>query len=1105
MTSRSAVSNVLRGLNVNNINPYKNADSIVVEHLDSKHKITGDKMVVNSTRDITSNNNRINKTYYVKFNTTTKKILLSEDETNWFSENYTLTLYAGATYTFIQKNTTEYNNNTNPFLISTKNIYEKPRLTPLYNDNITYQIYNTNLSQWTSISGADPDGLVRTSSYYTQPFSATITQRKIIFSPTQHKLIFYITEQFTNPNITGGMLNVKPNNYKYGSAITNSGMGVKYDLKSGKSFMIDDIFIVNNTNTIYTTDKINTSYPLPDHYKILVGIGTNNSRASLDIGNTTSAMRLPSGNDTTDKPSGITGMIRYNNEIKDYEGKGSQDWGTLGGIQDIDMDTKIVIEPGQPGDNLASLNFITQGTSELFLDYRGASINHTNTAAMLDIKGNLALSNHNVGGVLFGADTSNTDNYLNITVSNNTSNSIDISSLNGGMITQIKKNIVENINENRTSILGSNTETIHGYRNNIYYNNNTLKNNSSVNKTIHGINIETFKNSSTSIFNNLNIIIGQNSVENYNTSVPITNTNSNKITNIKNLHNLKILYNKNETVKNNHSTHILGDNNNTFNLYLNETVSKNCNTQINQNLNIDYNNSFIENLKYKNSNFLSTYKAVYEKGITNNFKDTLSNTTNGNISLQINYNNNLIVNNCSSTIKNLQLNICSNLNQDTYSNSNIISKSAYTIMNNINKNVYNIGDNIKTYGAEKLTVNDNINIKYNKDMNNIINNLDSINNKLYNKFIKKESVITTNDNFNLNQKNIDINYNSSKTKIVNGITEYNYLNNYNVDYHINRNVNVSTDLNKYLKDKSTIYYNQSNTQILNDNNTLNIFGNNIINIYNKNTQSIDGAVFKTFKNNVNTVIDFNKKLNIGGTHNLVCNKIFNKKNYNDFNLTISNNMSQTINGSNTINFVSNYNISIGSSNYETYKNNVLKTSLYKDEIIHGNSIVNKSVTSTLLINHNNTESINADNNRTIHNNNLTKVKYNLNIFNNSLNKSTNNSTLHVKNSLTETIGTNTSNNINNYIKSNFNKIFDNDVIETIKLESSHNTLGNIQINLNSDLTRTINNNNDVIYKGTKLNVIKNNLTETITGANNITLSNDVEIIQYNGEIEIKAK
>ena len=139
--------------------------------------------------------------------------------------------------------------------------------------------------------------------------------------------------------------------------------------------MIDDIFILNNTNTIVSTDKVNTSYPLPDHYKIESGIGTNQARATLDLGNMKDAFRIPSGNDTTEKPTGLVGMIRYNNEITDYEGKGSLDWGTLGGIQDIDMDTKIVIIPGSTTDNLGSLDFITENSSEFFLDYKGAGIN----------------------------------------------------------------------------------------------------------------------------------------------------------------------------------------------------------------------------------------------------------------------------------------------------------------------------------------------------------------------------------------------------------------------------------------------------------------------------------------------------------------------------------------------------------------------------------------------------------------------------------------------------------------------------------------------------------------------------------------------------------
>ena len=97
------------------------------------------------------------------------------------------------------------------------------------------------------------------------------------------------------------------------------------------------------------------------------GIGTNNPIASLDISSMKNAMMIPVGNDTTEKPEGHPGMIRYNNEIYDYEGKGRNEWGTLGGIQDIDMNTKIELFAGLPTDDLATLTCIT--TDEIRFPY----------------------------------------------------------------------------------------------------------------------------------------------------------------------------------------------------------------------------------------------------------------------------------------------------------------------------------------------------------------------------------------------------------------------------------------------------------------------------------------------------------------------------------------------------------------------------------------------------------------------------------------------------------------------------------------------------------------------------------------------------------------
>ena len=1169
MNSRTAVSNVIRGLNVNTIKPYNNIESITIENLDTTNKITGDNIIINSTRDVTSNNNRINKTFYVKFNTTTKKILLSEDETNWFSQNHTLILYAGATYTFIQKNISEYNNNTNPFLISTKNIYQKPRLTPLYNDNIIYQVYNTDTSTWTTKIPADPDGINRSTIYYTQPFTSSITQRKVIFSPTQHKIIYYITEQFLNPNISGGILNIKSDNYKYAAAITNSGLGVKYNLNIGNNFLIDDIFIVNNTNTITTTDKINTNTPLPNHYKIQTSIGSILPRSTLDLGHMNSAFKIPTGNDTNEKPSGITGMIRYNNEIKDYEGRGSTDWGTLGGIQDIDMDTKIVIYPGQTTDNLASLDFVTQSTSKLFLDYRGASINHKKPSAMLDIKGNLALSTHNVGGVLFGSDTSNTDNYLNVVVNNNSTNSLDFSSFNGGMITNIKKNIIQNINENKTSILGNYSESIHGYHTIDSYNKNKLKYNSSLYKKITSTNTENFKNNSNYIFNNLNTTVNGNSVETYNNSVSINNSlinyliqtesfnfesdvcygldentghiyilqqtatfnfnfesnvyygldentgyiytlqqnqTFNKTTNIMNTYGLNLTQNNSHIIKNNYSTLIKNNLNHIINQNLTETIHKNKITTINQNLNINYNNTFNETLNHKTTNYLSSHTTYYNKGITNHFKDTLSKTTNGNITLDIKYNNNFIVNNINTTIKHHQLNILTDSVNNLYNNVKLISKTDYGIYTNLNKNKHINQDLTLTHGALNNIFHDTTNITIHKNLTNTTNNLYTTAHKTNYKYINKQNNKTHEDNLNINQKNLDILFKNSKNKFIHGSTNQStFLNDYNIDYYINRNINISNDYNKFLKDKSTLFYNQSYTQILNNNNTIAITGNHTNYINKTNTLSIHNSSFNTYKNNLNTIIDFNNNFTIKGTNDSTYYKIFTKSFKNNINQTITNNLTNLIQDTNTLNYKDTHNLIVTNNNKETYKSHLTKTISQKTESIYNDFSYNKNSDSTLVVTFNNNQTLNNNNNITLYNNKFSTINNNFDIFSHNKNITTSTHIRHIKNTFTQTIGTNTTNNINNTVKGNLNIIFDNNVQETIQSDSYHNTIGNIQINLNSDYNKQINNNKNEIFKGTKLNIIKGDLIETVAGKSTSTITNDLEIIQHNAEIQITTK
>lgn len=74
------------------------------------------------------------------------------------------------------------------------------------------------------------------------------------------------------------------------------------------------------------------------------------------------AMVIPVG-DTAARPTGAAGQIRYNSETSQFEGFGAgNSWGSLGGVTDVNQDTKILAETsaGANDDNLRFINFATE-------------------------------------------------------------------------------------------------------------------------------------------------------------------------------------------------------------------------------------------------------------------------------------------------------------------------------------------------------------------------------------------------------------------------------------------------------------------------------------------------------------------------------------------------------------------------------------------------------------------------------------------------------------------------------------------------------------------------------------------------------------------------
>jgi len=104
-----------------------------------------------------------------------------------------------------------------------------------------------------------------------------------------------------------------------------------------------------------------------------IGIGTNDPDCILHI-ESKNAVLLPVGNNE-ERPAGQNGMIRYNEQIKEYEGYSVIDssyasWKVLGGVTDTNLDTFIRAETNA-GVNNDELDFFTKGTNKLTIGSKG--------------------------------------------------------------------------------------------------------------------------------------------------------------------------------------------------------------------------------------------------------------------------------------------------------------------------------------------------------------------------------------------------------------------------------------------------------------------------------------------------------------------------------------------------------------------------------------------------------------------------------------------------------------------------------------------------------------------------------------------------------------
>ena len=129
-----------------------------------------------------------------------------------------------------------------------------------------------------------------------------------------------------------------------------------------------------------------------------IGIGIKSPKNSLHI-SATDGIIIPVGNTSQRTSDAVAGEIRFNSQQNTYEGYDGANWGTLGGVVDVDQDTKITAE-NSAGDDNDQLRFFTSGIERLRINSDG------HISASVDITSSGTITAHQYGGNISGSATS---------------------------------------------------------------------------------------------------------------------------------------------------------------------------------------------------------------------------------------------------------------------------------------------------------------------------------------------------------------------------------------------------------------------------------------------------------------------------------------------------------------------------------------------------------------------------------------------------------------------------------------------------------------------------------------------------------------------------
>jgi len=212
--------------------------------------------------------------------------------------------------------------------------------------------------------------------------------------------------------------------------------GATSSIIAGGSLTITNDITIND-NIFGGSDENKTVYSDVSSKQISIGSGSSvvkfNSTKSIVIPVGTTAQRDDAGGK-------VVGSIRYNSTDSTFEGCDGTNWGSLGGVKDVDQNTYIEAE-SSPGADNNELKFVTNGGEKMIIKPDGkVGIGTSSPEKLLEVNGDTVIrGNFDVRGDITYVNTSNLDISDNVIVLNKGLGSNSNTNVTSGILVQRDK------------------------------------------------------------------------------------------------------------------------------------------------------------------------------------------------------------------------------------------------------------------------------------------------------------------------------------------------------------------------------------------------------------------------------------------------------------------------------------------------------------------------------------------------------------------------------------------------------------------------------------------------------------------------------------------